>query len=116
LIEEREVRECLLAGRCVPKLEKPIIERIMESESESDIFGGRLWGIYCNVKNIGRAVKLIADVRQKNLLMEIEFLLLSTSVETVSLRGAGRHRSGLSGCEEWWEERMGKSRFHRLGG
>jgi hypothetical protein len=42
-------------------------------------------------------VKLIADVRQKNLLMEIEFLLLSTSVETVSLRGAGRHRSGLSG-------------------
>jgi hypothetical protein len=54
LIEEREVRECLLAGRCVPKLEKPIIERIMESESESDIFGGGCGGIYCNVKNIGR--------------------------------------------------------------
>jgi hypothetical protein len=39
LIEEKEVRECLPAGRCVPKLEKPIIECIMESESSSDIFG-----------------------------------------------------------------------------
>jgi hypothetical protein len=41
LIEERKARECSPAGRCVPKLEKPIMERIMESESESssDIFG-----------------------------------------------------------------------------
>jgi hypothetical protein len=37
-IEDRGVRKSLLAGRCAPKLENPIMERIIESESSSDIF------------------------------------------------------------------------------
>ena len=37
-MEDRGVRKSLLAGRCTPKLENPIMERIIESESSSDIF------------------------------------------------------------------------------
>lgn len=44
-IEDRDVRESLPVGRCVPKLENPIMERIMESESSSDIFGGGMSGV-----------------------------------------------------------------------
>ena len=39
------MRESLPVGRCVPKLENPIMERIMESESSSDIFGGGMSGL-----------------------------------------------------------------------
>ena len=41
-IEDRGVRKSLLAGRCAPKLENPIMERIMESESSSDIFASSM--------------------------------------------------------------------------
>jgi hypothetical protein len=44
-LKDRDVRESLPVGRCVPKLENPIMERIMESESSSDIFGGGMSGV-----------------------------------------------------------------------
>jgi hypothetical protein len=39
------MRESLPVERCVPKLENPIMERIMESESSSDIFSGGMSGV-----------------------------------------------------------------------
>lgn len=82
LIEEREVGECSPAGRCVPKLENPIMERIMESSSSSDIFGPVCGWVYCSIRLVGRFVKAIAVWKTKNLFMEIMLLMLPASIGT----------------------------------
>ena len=84
LIEERDVRECLPTGRCVPKLEKPIMERIMESESSSDIFGvGGGW-TYDRLPSVGRFVKVIVIQKLKTLFAE---MMLSNSVRFTRFLG-----------------------------
>ena len=59
LNQERWVREFLPAGRCVPKVEKPIMERITESESESDIFRGGEGGLVQQDTNFEKVVDVI---------------------------------------------------------
>lgn len=73
LTDEKERGEYLPSGRWVPKLEKPIIDRIIESESSSDMLGAGCNQI-CNCA--ARRMKVIAFWELKNLFQEVYLFVM----------------------------------------